>query len=189
MKKIKNISTQAIKRNGVRINPNSYYTVDEEEEKEWVSSQTFDDIDNNIIIINEDNVDLVDKTEMKRVIRRAYGKDRSIVRSMFDDCETNSSNYKLLSKFIFAGTDILGPDLYGKFIAKVSNGGTASIRLYCPKERTVLYEKTDITNSESVIINFDSLSNLSTSECVIEIQAKTNNASKVFDLNYFEIRW
>jgi hypothetical protein len=91
--------------------------------------------------------------------------------------EFKGVNYTVLDRIRFAGTGTRVPSAI-HIIAEIDSGSTGDIRIYDVTNALVVAEKTGIANTSWALIDLGTLSNLSTTPVIWEIQMKTSAANK-----------
>lgn len=105
----------------------------------------------------------------------------------------NDSSFKTIFRFIFRGSTILGIPTSIKVVGMLSFSSiTADIRLLNVTQGTIIASKTNINNITAEIINLGTLSNIPSSEVILELQVimSSGKASKEeLHLNSFHIQF
>jgi len=88
--------------------------------------------------------------------------------------QVKSNDYVVASRFIFAGTDLVGKPAKLTILYLVEDSlQTGSIRLYDLTNGNIIAEKTGIDDEDFTILDMGLLSSLPQGNSVLEIQAKT----------------
>jgi hypothetical protein len=90
--------------------------------------------------------------------------------------EVNTTNFRLIGRFYFAGTDSIGTTTKIKIMARRTLGsGCFCVKVYDPKNFTTIVEKTGITEEGFDPIDLGTLSNLPSGDSTFEIWSKAED--------------
>lgn len=113
----------------------------------------------------------------------AHTSDNSAPRTNFYDCypkrdNITSTTYEKMGSFKYGGSDQIGIINYIDVISHKDSSLTSyDIRIYDQTNNLVITERTGLTNTEEVVNDLGTISNIPTAEAVLEIQAKRTGGS------------
>lgn len=92
-------------------------------------------------------------------------------------------------RFVFGGTNVIGKPTMVKVVGNVSiEEPTAKIRLQDVTNSITIASVENITNTEVNIIDLGELSNLSSTECILELQIAGTSGTGTFQISALQIQ-
>jgi len=127
-------------------------------------------------------------TQQQRDIEYVFATDKNPYISI-----SLNPSFTTIFGFLFRGSTILGIPTSIKIVSSVSNNDiTVNIRLLNVTQGTIIASINNINNETAQIINLGTLSNIPTSEGILELQVYRSSGpskDKFFQLNSFHIQF